>query len=106
MISKELLSEALGKNALYVKIIDNTIYYETYRSAFGVMKKSINIHELAHKCKEWALDLGYELVEKQDVCMIFNGDLYITSFSSSDLDYDPNRVFKCCEYILEQKAKS
>ena len=55
-ISKELLSKVLE-----LKRIDE-IYIEDNILHFCELNKGINIYELAHKCKEWAMDKGYQII--------------------------------------------
>ena len=52
---KELLSEVLEVNICYFAIRQNEVIY-TYDDC----DDTINIYELAHKCKEWALSKGYQ----------------------------------------------
>ena len=70
IISKELLSDVL-----YVRINDIVNSITTPSNLFGYEIKTgcsnhlgddteyrqINIHELAHKCKDWAYSEGYEI---------------------------------------------
>ena len=65
MISKELLSEVLGAGVEFneedVPLL-NTVRYEIVRGLGARGKANLNIHELAHKCKEWALGRGCEIL--------------------------------------------
>jgi len=59
IISKELLSEVLGFKCNYAKQFEehkNLIYYSEEMVLWNW--KTLNIYELAHKCKEWALKNG------------------------------------------------
>ena len=64
MISTELLSEVLGIDV--AKIIENSdrnisIYERDFKYPMSYNASAyltINIYELAHKCKEWALSEG------------------------------------------------
>ena len=65
LISKEGLSEALGLdrekfNHIEVKTVNNSerLYYSNGQTFFN---DNVNIHELAHKCKEWAYNKGISL---------------------------------------------
>ena len=77
MISKELLSEVLETKAWDIKISNNILICligdgSEYR---------LNIHELAHKCKEWACTYKY-LLESGST--------------------EPEAIFKACQWILDQ----
>ena len=63
VISKELLSEVLGKDANFHKYIEDrsvVLYIQDIADC-----REINLYELAHKCKEWAKSKGYYLTTKQ-----------------------------------------
>ena len=55
IISKELLSEALKTKAWDIKISNITVICSIGNGS----EYRINIYELAHKCKEWAIEKGY-----------------------------------------------
>lgn len=64
-----------------------------------------NIYELAHKCKEWALNLGYILYST-----IYGYECYIDSRSFIDntpirflAGSEPEAIFKACQWILDNK---
>jgi len=114
MISKELLSEALGLNIESIKGIQKnknsiTIWkgkQNTYPYALH-SGSDINIHELAHKCKEWALTEDYVVVSRSRYklegydCDIYTKDDHcIDDFES---DTEPEAIFKACQWILENK---
>lgn len=68
MISKELLSEVLGKDILSARIEGKsaiyTVDYETEEDGeltWIIAEFFINIYELANKCKEWALSKKFQL---------------------------------------------
>ncbi|TET91026.1 MAG: hypothetical protein E3J96_00205 [Sulfurovum sp.] len=115
--SKELLREVLDIEINEkCKVVENKNYILVIRykdTDYGRQNKTlinINIHELAYKCKKWALNEGYELVEGSDVICVYKmsdntGDECFSA-STSDKDFDIERFFRCCEWILEQKAKS
>jgi len=111
--SKELLSEVLGIDTISDYEFDSnliTIYYidDEDRRDYGL----INIHELAHKCKEWALKKGYWLSSWHENRKSF---CYVDEFikipatcvtQTIDADTEPEAIFKACEWILEQRDKS
>ncbi len=71
MISKELLSKVLDNEVPYqvkvhkIIIKNNSLnyFYNSKDSGGGLFEANeyINIYELAHKCKEWALSKGYTI---------------------------------------------
>lgn len=77
---------------------------------------SINIHELAHKCKEWAIALDKEIhtyitkefksdstsqnVVNFHVCNFCDQRL----FSGYSIESEPEAIFKACQWIYEEKG--
>ncbi len=102
MISKELLSEVLGKeyDVKHITIQGTTVWYDNYESC------TINIYELAHLCKEWALKYNILIIAyKHDfaVAKISNnitGKRVSDSMFSSDTE--PEAIFKACQWILKE----
>lgn len=115
-ISKELLREVLGYKVYnYALKSENIKLNKITTSSLGSepqtigYEKDINIYELAHKCKEWALKRGY----------------IIKSFSSADKGYgiieiligkdevidlkmadtETEAIFKACQWILDNKGQ-
>ncbi|MEA3280219.1 MAG: hypothetical protein U9Q38_06440, partial [Thermodesulfobacteriota bacterium] len=64
----------------------------------------INIHELAHKCKEWAYSDGIMLqsylYNDKARCDIEKFGVFEHEFQVADTE--PESIFKACEWILEQ----
>lgn len=112
MISKELLSEVLNKNILsYEFDMYGNIDYKVIND-YG---SNINIYELAHKCKEWALEKNLTLfsgnINNQDNnyesewsydCQIFSHKEGIELFYIKSLT-EPDAIFKACQWILDSK---
>jgi len=104
MISEHLFNEVMG-----VKILEELVYDDTY-IAYAVPSdethyywENINIYELAHKCKEWANNKGYEIVETIDICYVFDDESdNVFNTSTPDIHFDIERVFRSCEWILER----
>ena len=112
MISKELLSEVIGVDVRYMsdEYDGNLVPYET-REGW----KTINIYELAHKCKEWALLNGFDIitVEIDEQYVILTPDDWQTtkkekrgmsfvissSFEAQNTEHEA--IFKACQWILE-----
>ena len=101
MISEKLLSEVLrtDNEVIAVELTGNNIFWtEPKETEYA---KCINIHELAHKCKEWALQYKYELLSGY-----LSGNGYVVVMEQRRTWFAPTEVeavFKACEYILEQK---
>ena len=114
MISKELLSEVLGYGVMsHEKAIwSNSILVVTSNAFYT---ENINIHKLAHKCKEWArvhynlytiptfqcqLDGSIDMIVTDNEDFINNrNERYSVSAKT-----EPEAIFKACEWILTQKA--
>ena len=119
MISKKILEAVLGykvklmpKNtSLNPRGVDIVYMLDiNYPKASKIKVKSINLYELAHKCKEWVLDEGYwitigigattQLVLTSKGTTILDSELY--RIEDKDLT-EHEAVFKACEWILKQK---
>lgn len=105
-ISKELLSEVLGITFLAHKVNKNTVrtYYceEQYNEW--------NIYELAHTCKEWAFNKGYDLLSAyyQDCSIIDfkNGkEVWLVTTSTDTPFKECIDIFKACQWILDTASK-
>jgi len=121
MISKELLS-AVYSNFTITEILNNRIDENIYYKIKEIdILQSINIHELAHKCKGWATQQGryylYSRVSSKSnsvqigaICYI-SSDFYIDGHWDSELwntfkgKTEPEAIFKACEWILDDKDK-
>ena len=102
MISKELLSLVLGINIKRVINLSsaNKVHYDGERGM-----DTINIYELAYKCKEWARNKGYILFSSvtkslKGICLIKtpNGTPYPYRATT-----EPETVYKACQWILDNK---
>ncbi len=105
IISKELLSEVLKEEIVNVHdhISDQHVSY-SYKSEsndkFGLMSE-INIHELAHECKEWAYDEGYWIFSYKSTA---NDGRYMVEFGLNDSKYRNDRTITDIAYPTEFKA--
>ena len=118
MISKELLSEVLNKNVdqliIDSKVIENNL--SASRSTADIAYRInydwfyINIHELAHKCKEWAIvNSEYTAFCTQFEKYQFNCHLYkyISIYADKSNTYtfsgdtEPEAIFKATQYIYD-----
>lgn len=110
MISKELLSDVLKNDILDIEVEGSLIWYKTPTIINGNSTNkelSINIYELAHECKEWALSKGYYF----DVLLRFDCEDYyccikvmhcVTTDINIDEDTEIEAIFKACEWILKE----
>lgn len=113
IISKELFSEVLDDKTVYnIEIYPRVVRYDRIEIEDIVVPNcQINIHELAHKCKEWAWNNGYAI----EISMI---DITDWSINVENLDTgkycykktkynisEPEFIFKACQWILENKEK-
>jgi len=103
MISKELLSKVLGyKQPDVIKLYGKT----DVTLVFGDDMVSINIYELAHKCKEWAKRTGF-MIESDNMneARVYptdeNGWILKKEIEFLE-DSEPEAVFKACEWILKK----
>lgn len=99
MISPELVKEICGKKA-YSRDNEVWIPIDEFEGAF----EGLNIHELAHKCKEWAINEGFWLEtyinHSQGRCSVNNAKwerVYKTTQTT-----EPEAIFKATSYIMEQ----
>ena len=116
MISEELLSQVLNENVvgtvLYVD--DNEMLYFSQENGDG--GSYINIYELAHKCKEWALRNRYilESLSNRSCIMGEEYEYYATLkihkevssmlFHNIDADTEQEAIFEACQWILDNKG--
>ena len=107
MISKELLSEVLGKEVTYVSIIDNICEYE-YKVSGVYTRKAINIYELAHEAKEWAynqeiFNFHISISREYKQYIAETGYGFGTPHSIDFRAFTEHEaIFQCCEWVLEQ----
>lgn len=122
-ISKELVSEVLGKEISQIQIVGNTLNYvipnvetqEDDELVYIDLGQNMNIYEFAFKCKEWAFKNGYIIdtgvlpVIKQGkndrdyfyTIQSSNGEFLETSDSNDIIKSELNATIKACEWILD-----
>ena len=129
MVSKELLSEVLGYKVWKVLGHDygtNQLRFCIYPNKGDVPSEytfPINIHELAHKCKEWAFEQRYTILELGKwrdseresylsysvIAKSFDTPLSEAVTCSYDNRFHANTgvevIFQACQWILENKDK-
>ena len=113
MISKELLSEVLGIEIYSCKLVAQTTIVRYKFDAVGeVRDSSINIHELAHKCKEWAFNKDMFILSSASLprgkftssyCVAEKQFSYPTKKETFHANAEPEAIFKACQWILENK---
>ena len=113
MISKELLSKVLGLTVVKVPELDGTILW--YKGIINIKgspytkELSINIYELAYKCKEWALSKNYILQSSIEIDCGYCEISYIILNQVEKVlitaESEPEAVFKACEWILDKDSK-
>lgn len=107
-------------NEFIILNIDKTLTFNRLTLALGhkhhipeqpdvIMNISINIHELAHKCKEWAWEKGHSLCTTP----LMANDSIIYCWDELERSKDetisikahsvPEAIFKACEWILANK---
>lgn len=106
--SKELLSVVLNKKVYSVTKLrerhTNTLelLVEGWDDKKYTVKTYINIYELAHKCKEWAIqhhDKAIQITCHKD-CIALN--IFSDKVDTFVENTEPEAVFKACEWILKQ----
>ena len=113
--SKELLSVVFNRKVCWLMLLDedtdthntlkvhfqfNDIYYG---GVSGIEDEQINIYELAHKCKEWAISQGYQF----RVYYQCDGseEWYIGKCGFEWDAFKGDSVFEACQWILDNKDK-
>lgn len=109
MISKELLSEILGVKVTEVLTSKTTnfLYYMCldHHNLGENTENSINIYELAYKCKEWAIHKSYHLHSSlrhhklRGLSKLVIGD----DIEYFEAETEPESIFLACQWILENK---
>ena len=112
--SKELLSEILDIEEGYIELArcdeDSTICYQYTRNANtedeSIEYHFVNIYELAHKVKEWAVKQGYYMSSG----ISFNINLWWANATPKiggtaklvtfDADNEPEVIFQAGEWVL------
>ena len=125
MISKELLSKVLDNEVPYqvkvhkIIIKNNSLnyFYNSKDSGGGLFEANeyINIYELAHKCKEWALKQGYYFstysfnfdsnTEQEHRIRLLIGNDVVYFGDDSSMETEVEAIFKACQWILDKDSK-
>jgi len=106
MISEKLISEVLSvelsalncfNGIAMLNIDDNIIYIHYYETDLKCMcgLYTINIYELANKCKEWAFEKGWIL----ESCRASN-------YTDSDGQFESKRFMTSCTSLTSKRGKT
>ena len=123
-ISKELFENVMGIKLGNAHNTEQELLVTNQVAMFTDIKKTyklghpidtINIYELAHKCKEWAFNNGYELRNGRDIDVKEELCYFCEYKQERQLDYansdyflaetEPESIFKACQWILDRKIK-
>ena len=128
MIPKYILKEVLFYNEKYkdqteiTRLVPNKNYIEYTSEVTGnpynyITHDKINIYELAHLCKEWAVNLSpnkhalssYPRWGDIRNYKKTNGSYYIcqhlVSGAQFEAESEPEAIFKACQWILDRNSK-
>lgn len=109
MISKELMSEVMQLGILEVGEVDDCyLSFKYYIQEGDNIQACINVYELAHKCKEWALskrcyinsiynEFWWDRIEKKYFADIPNKN------KSFYADTEIEATIQACEWALDNK---
>jgi len=135
IISKELLSAVLnikgnfryGFDDISIPELDKVEFNSQTNMVFMSLKpsmlygtvapvirtNSINVYELAHKCKEWAYKNGFILRSEYypPDSFLFSGGCLLINISAEESEWfngtiEPEAIFEACQWILNNKAGS
>lgn len=108
IISKELLSAVLSEEVVKVDNMarkENFYYFvknENY--PMGEQRRKISIYKLMSLCKRWAKGLQFVVYSSIGDCFIYYSDKNKEHFFGEKGDFEHNRVFKACQFILDTKV--
>lgn len=115
MISKDLLNEVLP----YASITNELISYGLNKEGdlllqYDDIDEIVNIYELAHRCKEWVISRGYDILSGGleaglYSCYIDYSDkrytLQMNPLHHEFADTESEAIFKACQCILDNKGR-
>jgi len=113
MISQELLSTVLDRPIKYIESDIKKINYNINGSItegtiayFNIEWKFINIYELAHLVKEWALDAFLLESDITGECRVYPIDPNHKAIMALEIEFiedtEPDAIFAAGEWVLEQ----
>ncbi len=104
--SIELVSAILSKK---VKLVEPEQYNMLNIMFNSIDGRLINLHEFAHRCKEWVMSrngfyaVWYDVDFKSFQCSITNEITCFVDDDSFQADTEPEAIFKACQWILDNK---
>jgi hypothetical protein len=113
-MTEKLFSKVLKKDIRSIEITGNTMHY-TYSLSPDLIQAStesgsINVYELAFKCKEWAESNGYVLESSTFNLEGFCSIKWIGSGRLKSIPWEPQpssteyeAIFRACQWILDNK---
>ena len=107
IISKELVYEVLGDLQEDETILESRLHLKTlhFKTEYG--EDTINIYELAHKCKQWAYKQGFLIGSNcRNGVTVTDINTY-TILNHFDVDSEDFIEFeiKACQWLLDNKDK-
>jgi hypothetical protein len=105
MISTELSSQVLGYKVESVTTVNSRDINQLL--VLGEKTVEINVYELAHKCKEWALMHDFSIKSTYDfthTCFASVYGLQRGSYFNAQADTEPEAIFLACQWILDNKG--
>ena len=109
MITNELLSAVLKEKRVILDYEISNSKTEIHYGHIDIEEDGfINIYELAHKCKEWALKHHYKVISKPDnVPGLWEAyvNLSLTSKHGEVAATEPEAIFQVCQWILDKDSK-
>ncbi len=107
MINAYLLSLIEGYSSKCISEVKEKGIFIEYFDQVSWTYKSINIYELANKCKEWAFTEGFILVSyKEENCWYCDVEERKTSantISNNSAKTEPEAIFNSCEFIFKER---
>lgn len=119
VVSKELLSEVLG--TCHVESVHDILVKDKLQFAYytddigGIDVDSINIYDLAHKCKEWGLSEFKDCLFSINEFSTFDSNrIEVVKYTDSNTeekrfnfkDLKPENMIESCQWILENKGSN
>jgi len=113
-ISKELLSKVLDKKITSITVNGVNVFYENKASKEINNTGGINIHELAHKCKEWVKNINnpngdgkFNLQSGVSLrscdCHIFINNTFCQIFEAKT---ETEAIFKASQWMLDNQKSN
>ena len=108
IISKEFLSEVLNLNIKEVYKLESNLNLTQKELPYSIIGcgniNTINIHELAYKCKLKLEEEGYTIAEYPLITKLYKHGDYIDTFGDLLTElYRPQRVFEAFKWVLKNK---